>query len=189
MPALRDVIVHRLQGDRVRALFGVPGGGGNLDLIDAAGRARLPFVLTATETGGALAALAQAEVTGRPGRLPDDARARARRRSSTASRARSSTARPLLVFTDSHARRLQRVRASAVRSSGALQADHEVERAAYARMRTRRRSTRRDRAPCSSSPPGPVHVDCPGGLRVVSAAARARATPTAHGRRTGSAIG
>ena len=52
----------------MRALFGVPGGGGNLDLIDAAGRADLPFVLTATETGGALAAIAQAEVTG--GRAP-----------------------------------------------------------------------------------------------------------------------
>ena len=48
----------------VRALFGVPGGGGNLDLIEAAGRAGLPFVLTATETGGAIAAIAQAEVTG-----------------------------------------------------------------------------------------------------------------------------
>jgi acetolactate synthase-1/2/3 large subunit len=45
----------------------VPGGGGNLDLIAAAGRAGLPFVLTSTETGGAIAALAQGEVTGAPG--------------------------------------------------------------------------------------------------------------------------
>ena len=45
----------------------MPGGGSNLDLIDAAGRAGLPFVLTATETGAALAAVAQAEITGRPG--------------------------------------------------------------------------------------------------------------------------
>ena len=48
-------------------LFGVPGGGGNLDLIEAAGRAGLPFVLTSTETGGAIAAIAQAEITGKPG--------------------------------------------------------------------------------------------------------------------------
>ena len=67
VPVLADVIVRRLRRPDVRTLFGVPGGGGNLDLIEAAGRAGLPFVLTATETGGALAALAQAEVTGRPG--------------------------------------------------------------------------------------------------------------------------
>ena len=44
----------------------MPGGGSNLDLIEAAGRAGLPFVLTSTETAGALAAVAQAEVYGRP---------------------------------------------------------------------------------------------------------------------------
>ena len=67
MPPLRDLIVSRLKQAGVRAIFGVPGGGGNLDLIDAAERADLPFVLTATETGGALAALAQAEVVQQPG--------------------------------------------------------------------------------------------------------------------------
>ena len=35
MPALRDTIVHRLKEIGVRALFGMPGGGANLDLIDA----------------------------------------------------------------------------------------------------------------------------------------------------------
>ena len=67
MPPLRDLIVSRLKQAGVRAIFGVPGGGGNLDLIDAAERADLPFVLTATETGGALAAMAQAEVLQQPG--------------------------------------------------------------------------------------------------------------------------
>jgi acetolactate synthase I/II/III large subunit len=62
-----DLIVKALADAGVRALFGVPGGGSNLDLIAAAGRAGLPFVLTATESGGALAAIAQAELTGRPG--------------------------------------------------------------------------------------------------------------------------
>ena len=51
----------------MRALFGVPGGGGNLDLVAAAGRASLPFVLTATETAAAISALAQSELTGQPG--------------------------------------------------------------------------------------------------------------------------
>lgn len=67
MPSVADLIVARLQRAGVAALFGVPGGGSNLDVIDAARRAGIPFVLTATETGGAIAAIAQAEVTGRPG--------------------------------------------------------------------------------------------------------------------------
>src|SRR5258708_10303826 len=62
-----DLIVGQLLGAGVRTLFGVPGGGSNLDLVEAAGRAGLPFVLTSTETAGALAAMAQAEVTGRLG--------------------------------------------------------------------------------------------------------------------------
>src|SRR5262252_7302103 len=62
-----DYAVRSLKDAGVRMLFGVPGGGGNLDLIEAARRAGLPFVLTATETAAAIAALAQAEVTGAPG--------------------------------------------------------------------------------------------------------------------------
>ena len=67
MAAVADLIVCRLRDAGVACVFGMPGGGGNLDLIDAAGRAGLPFVLTSTETAGALAAMAQAEITGRPG--------------------------------------------------------------------------------------------------------------------------
>ena len=67
MASLADVVVRRLTDAGVRTLFGVPGGGSSLDLIDAAGRAGLRFVLTATETAAAIAALAQSEITGRPG--------------------------------------------------------------------------------------------------------------------------
>jgi acetolactate synthase I/II/III large subunit len=63
MSSVADLIVSRLRDAGVSTIFGVPGGGSNLDVIAAAGRASLPFVLTATETGGALAAAAQAEVT------------------------------------------------------------------------------------------------------------------------------
>lgn len=48
-------------------LFGMPGGGANLDLIGAAGLKGLRFILTHTETGGAIMASAYAELTGRPG--------------------------------------------------------------------------------------------------------------------------
>src|SRR5919109_555376 len=64
---IADLIVARLRNAGVRTLFGVPGGGSNLDLIDAGGRAGVPFVLTATETAGAIAAIAQAEIGGRLG--------------------------------------------------------------------------------------------------------------------------
>jgi acetolactate synthase-1/2/3 large subunit len=67
MPAVADLVVRQLKEAGVRTLFGVPGGGSSLDLIEAAGSAGLPFVLTATETAAAIAALTQAEITGRPG--------------------------------------------------------------------------------------------------------------------------
>src|SRR5262245_58395937 len=67
MPSVADHLIAKLRGAGVQALFGVPGGGGNLDLIEAARRVGLPFVLTSTEPGGAIAAIAQAEITGKPG--------------------------------------------------------------------------------------------------------------------------
>src|SRR5205809_6962408 len=66
MMTVADAIVRRLREAGVRALFGMPGGGSSLDVIEAAGHAGLPFVLTQTETAGAIAAIAQSEVTGRP---------------------------------------------------------------------------------------------------------------------------
>ncbi len=62
-----DLVVARLAEAGARFLFGMPGGGSNLDLIDAAGRRGLRFVLSHTETAGAIMAAAQAEVTGAPG--------------------------------------------------------------------------------------------------------------------------
>ena len=67
MPSVADSIVKHLREAGVAAIFGMPGGGSNLDIIEAAGHAGLPFVLTATETGAAIAAIAQAEINGRPG--------------------------------------------------------------------------------------------------------------------------
>src|SRR2546428_11558935 len=64
--SVADLIVRHLREAGVGFIFGMPGGGSTLDLLDAAGRTGLPFVLTATETAGALAAVAQAEIAGRP---------------------------------------------------------------------------------------------------------------------------
>ena len=53
-----DRIVAILQRAGVRRLFGMPGGGSNADLIEAAGRAGMPFSLAHTETAAAFMALA-----------------------------------------------------------------------------------------------------------------------------------
>lgn len=50
-----------------RHLFGVPGGGYSSDVVVAAGAHGVRFVLSQTETGAALMAAAQAEITERPG--------------------------------------------------------------------------------------------------------------------------
>jgi acetolactate synthase-1/2/3 large subunit len=62
-----DVLVRGLARAGARAVFGLPGGGSNLDVIAAARRHGLPFVLAHTETGSAIMAAAQAEITGAPG--------------------------------------------------------------------------------------------------------------------------
>lgn len=62
-----DLIVEALAGAGVQRLFGMPGGGSNADLVEAAGRAGLPFTLAHTEAASAFMAAAQAEITGHPG--------------------------------------------------------------------------------------------------------------------------
>lgn len=61
------MIIAALQATGVRRLFGMPGGGSNADLVEAAGRADLPFTLAHTEAASAFMAAAQAEITGQPG--------------------------------------------------------------------------------------------------------------------------
>jgi acetolactate synthase-1/2/3 large subunit len=67
MPDFAADTVRVLQQAGVQRLFGMPGGGGNADLIQAAGDAGLPFTLAHTETASAFMACAQAEITGCPG--------------------------------------------------------------------------------------------------------------------------
>jgi acetolactate synthase-1/2/3 large subunit len=153
-----DLIVGQLRDAGVRALFGVPGGGGNLDLIAAAGRVGLPFVLTATETAGAIAALAQAEVTGEPGACLTTLGPGAASVVNGVACAFLDRA-PIVVFTDSqrgafehqrldHAALLQPV----TKSSESLTPENAVTAV------TRAVNVARD------GRPGPVHLDCPGGV-------------------------
>ena len=64
-----EALVRRLADHGVRRFFGVPGGDCSLDLIDAAPRYGIEFVLTRTETSAAIMAGVTAGLTGTPGVL------------------------------------------------------------------------------------------------------------------------
>jgi len=160
MPGLAELIVVRLREAGTRTLFGVPGGGGNLDLIEAARVAGLPFVLTSTETGAAIAAIAQAEVLGRPGAClttlgPGAASAVNGVACASLERA------PVMVFTDSNP----------AGADGRF-AHQQIDQLALlapivkwsGRLRPNDAGPTIDRAfhELASQPPGPVHLDCPG---------------------------
>ena len=187
MATVADLIVRILGDAGVRALFGVPGGGSNLDVIAAAGRADLPFVLTATETAAAIAALAQAEVAGAPGAClttlgPGVASVVNGVACAFLDRA------PLVVFTDSypasraveftHQRLDHRaLLAPVTKWSETLTAENALQ----ALTRALREAT--------DGPPGPVHLDCPGDVAAantvtsdatLTAPARGRTSPDDH---------
>jgi acetolactate synthase I/II/III large subunit len=155
--AVSELIVGRLAEAGTRALFGVPGGGTNLDLIEAAGGAGLPFVLTATESGGALAAMAQAELTGHLGACLTTLGPGASSVTNGVACAYLDRA-PLVVFTDAQ-------------SGGAFEHQQFDQRALFAPITNWSGRLTPDSAPAiighaiaaAVGPrPGPVHIDCPG---------------------------
>jgi acetolactate synthase I/II/III large subunit len=66
-PSGATAIVAALASAGTRMMFGVPGGGPNLDVVGAAAAAGLRFVLTHTETAAAIMAATTADLTGAPG--------------------------------------------------------------------------------------------------------------------------
>ncbi len=64
---LAETVVAAFKRRGVERMFGIPGGGSSLDLIDAAGEAGIEFVLTRTETAAALMAAVTGELTATPG--------------------------------------------------------------------------------------------------------------------------
>ena len=157
MPGVADDLIQRMRDAGVRTLFGLPGGGGNLDLIQAAGRAGLPFVLTTTETGSAIAAIAQAEITGAPGACITTLGPGAASVVNGVACAKLDRV-PLLVITDSQAsgstfehQRLdhQALLSAVTKWSGSL----------APRVAPQTIGVAFDRL--AELPPGPVHLDCP----------------------------
>src|SRR5215470_15162551 len=67
MPTVAQLIVEGLNRAGVSRLFGVPGGGSNLDLLDAAEHRGLPFVLCHHEWAAVIMASVTGDLTGAPG--------------------------------------------------------------------------------------------------------------------------
>ncbi|HEV8346701.1 MAG TPA: thiamine pyrophosphate-binding protein [Vicinamibacterales bacterium] len=164
-----DLIVARLRDAGVRAVFGVPGGGSNLDLIEAAQRIGVPFVLTATETAGAIAAIAQAEISGRPGACLTTLGPGVASVVNGVACARLDRA-PLVVLTDSHP-------AAAGDSFAHQRLDHYALLAPATKWSTTIAPDETagiadvvDRAiACAlAPPPGPVHLDVPADVGALS---------------------
>lgn len=67
MTSFAESLVGALEDRGTRHLFGVPGGGSSLDLIEACGRVGIEFVLTRGETAATMMAATAGELTGAPG--------------------------------------------------------------------------------------------------------------------------
>ena len=67
MPTVADILIDGLCRAGVQRLFGVPGGGSNLELLEAARAAGLPFVLCHQESAACVMAAVTGELTGAPG--------------------------------------------------------------------------------------------------------------------------
>jgi acetolactate synthase I/II/III large subunit len=67
MPTVADILIEGLRRAGVQRLFGVPGGGSNLELLEAARAQGLPFVLCHQEAAACIMAAVTGELTGAPG--------------------------------------------------------------------------------------------------------------------------
>jgi acetolactate synthase-1/2/3 large subunit len=158
MRTVADYLVHNLLEAGVQYLFGMPGGGSNLDIIEAAHKQGLPFVLSHTEVAGAFMASAQAEATGRPGAClatlgPGVA-------SLTNGVANALLERiPLLVLTDCHPAAIRNIMQHQTISHTGLFSP--ITKASFELGREKVDETLAQAlATATRFPPGPVHLDC-----------------------------
>jgi acetolactate synthase-1/2/3 large subunit len=64
---IADALVEALAQAGVRRMFGIPGGGSSLDVMEAGAKIGIDFVLARTESAAAMMAAATAELSGAPG--------------------------------------------------------------------------------------------------------------------------
>jgi acetolactate synthase-1/2/3 large subunit len=67
MPTVVELISTLLKREGVKYIFGIPGGGGTIDLLDAADKAGIRFVLNTHETAAAMMGCVVGELTATPG--------------------------------------------------------------------------------------------------------------------------
>jgi len=65
--SLASLIMETLHSHGTRRMFGIPGGGSSLELMEAAGHAGIEFILARTENAAAIMAAVTGEITGTPG--------------------------------------------------------------------------------------------------------------------------
>ncbi len=101
MPSVAEVLLDGLKSAGATRLFGVPGGGGSLELLQAARHCGLPFVLCHQETAACIMAAVTGELTGKPGAALVALGPGAASAVNGVAYARLDRA-PLIVFTDRH---------------------------------------------------------------------------------------
>ena len=101
MPSVAEVLLGGLKNAGAARLFGVPGGGSSLELLEAARRCGLPFVLCHQETAACIMAAVTGELTGKPGGALVALGPGAASAVNGVAYARLDRA-PLVVFTDRH---------------------------------------------------------------------------------------
>ena len=65
--SVATALARAFRAHGVKRMFGLPGGGSSLDLIEAGRRERIPFVLARHECAAVFMAAATAEIEGSPG--------------------------------------------------------------------------------------------------------------------------
>ena len=172
-----EAVVARLAAHGVRRFFGVPGGDCSLDLIEAAARAGIEFVVTRTETAAAIMAGTTALLTGAPGVLMTT-RGPGLANAVNGIAAASLDRAPLLVLADGH--EPEQAHASHQRFDQAAVVRPLVK--AESRLAGADPAAEMDRlivAACAP-PQGPVYVELTGGLIRSPAPARTGAAAIAQ---------
>lgn len=178
MSTVADQIIHALTAEGVQRLFGMPGGGSIADLIEAAGRVNLPFCLAQTETGAALMACAQAELTGRPGVCLATLGPGAASLTNGLAHAHLDRV-PLLAITDGYDEQTSRVMQHQTLDQATLFAP--VTRASFRLRPTEAVAQVRHAARLATQRlPGPVHLDCPSDVTDAPASAAPPLETIAH---------
>jgi len=67
MATVVELIATMLKREGIQHIFGIPGGGGTIDLLDATEKQGIRFVLNTHETAAAMMGCTVAELTGKPG--------------------------------------------------------------------------------------------------------------------------